>query len=611
MPAGPIAKIRQFLQKVFFWHEQRKSSEFTPSQAHDHALVLQVTESKKLPKWKQIRYAGLVLTLKEKRVVFLTVSILILGIAATVWSIMQDRMVNVPTDGGKFSEAIVGSPKSINPLYAPANDPDADLSALIYSGLFKRSGWNTIEPDLASEYHWSDDGKQLTIKIREHVYFHDGAELSADDVIFTLEAAKDPSWHSMYLSALRNITVERKDERTIVISLTEPDATILNALTIGILPTHLWQDVTPSNATLADASIKPVGTGPYRIRSFRQNANGSILAYTLEHNDKYYGTEPNIHQIEFRFYPDHKSAEDALRGGQIDTLAFVTAQQAAKLSGDQLKTSQIQLPQLTLAFLNMNDPILKDARVRQALELATDRSAVAEAQANLAVPIFGPYPYSEQRQNTSSTEELLSSARSLLDAAGWKIENGSDVRVKSATATSTEKQQLSFSLTVPNIPDLISVASTLQRQWSVLGIKINLDIQTPESLIGNLNQTRNAPVIVWNILLGPTQDLYPIWWSGETTGKGLNLSGLKDKDVDDGIKAVRLATSTQAIAAAQENLSKAILNRHPAVFLTRPSYGYVHSKRIKGMPEKMEIGLPSDRFSSIKDWYVKTGWRWK
>lgn len=608
---GLIAKIRQFLQGVFFWHERRESSEFTPSQAHDHALVLQVNESKNLPRWKQLRYAGLVLNIKERRVVFLTIIFLLLGITVTVWSIMQDRMVRVPSTGGKMIEAIVGSPKAINPLYAPTNDPDADLSSLIYSGLFKRNGWESIEPDLASQYQWSADGKQLTITLRNNVYFHDGVLLTADDVIFTLNAAKDSQWHSIYASSLRGATFEKQDDQTIIITLAEADATILNTLTIGILPVHIWQDITPSNAVLADASIRPVGTGPYRIRSFRQNANGAILAYTLERYHQYHGVQPFIDQLEFRFYPDHQSAEDALHGGQVDALAFVAGQQVARMTGDQLKSASIELPQLTMAFINVNDPILKDVRVRQALELAVDRSTIADAQAKLAMPIYGPFPFSETTSNTSSTEENLATARGLLDASGWKITNNSDIRVKTSSATSTDAKTLSFSITVPNIPDLISVATVLQRQWSILGVNVDLNIQTPESLLSSMDKTKQSSIIVWNVLLGPTQDLYPIWWSGETDGNGLNLSGLKDRDVDDAIKAVRVATTTQALNESRIKLSNAILTRHPAVFLTRPSYGYVHSNHIQGMTDHIKIGLPSDRFTEVSKWYVKTGWRWK
>lgn len=609
---GLIAKIRQFLQRVFFWHERRESSEFTPSQAHDHALVLQVSETKNLPRWKQIRYAGLVLNFKERRVVFLTIGILLLGISATIWSIMQDRMIRVPAVGGKMTEAIVGSPKAINPLYAPTNDPDADLSSLVYSGLFKRNGWESIEPDLAEKYQWSPDGKQLTITLRNNVFFHDGVNLTADDVLFTFNAVKDSEWHSVYASSLRGATFEKQDDRTVIITLAEADASILNTLTLGILPVHLWQDISPSNALLADASIRPVGTGPYRIRSFRQNSNGAVLAYTLERYDQYYGVKPFIDQLEFRFYPDHQSAEDALHGGQVDLLAFVSGQQVAKMTGDQLKSSSIELPQLTMAFLNVNDPILKDVRIRQALELVVDRTAIAEAQGKLATPIYGPFPFNEENKSSSSTEEHLATARGLLDSAGWKIINNADVRTKAGGTTSTpDTQSLTFKITVPNIPDLISVATALQRQWSVLGVKVELNIQTAETLISSIENTKKSSVIVWNVLLGPTQDLYPIWWSGETDGSGLNLSGLKDKDIDDTIKAVRLATTTQGILDIRTKLATAITNRHPAIFLTRPSYGYVHSNRIQGMSPHIKIGLPSDRFSDLTHWYVKTGLRWK
>ena len=151
---GLVAKIRALLKRIFFWHGRGEltSTEFTPSNAHDHALVLQVTETKKVPRFLQIRYAGLVLNTREQRLIFLAVGILIIAICGAIWAMTNDRMIRVPASGGKVVEAIVGSPKYLNPLYAPTNDPDADLCALLFSGLFRHTSGTEITPDLAEAY---------------------------------------------------------------------------------------------------------------------------------------------------------------------------------------------------------------------------------------------------------------------------------------------------------------------------------------------------------------------------------------------------------------------------------------------------------------------------
>jgi ABC-type transport system substrate-binding protein len=637
-------RLRDLLQRIFFWHESGKqSSEFTPEPAHDHALVIAVTKPQPIPRWRQLRYAGKLFSGKERRVLVIAAVAIFIGIGITAWDVMRNHILTVPASGGRITEAIIGSVKQPNPLYAPNNDPDQDIVTLVFAGLFRRVSGSTVVPDLVERYEWSADGKQLTLQLRTNVQFHDGVPLTSDDVVFTLSAAKDPAWHSPYASLLRGVTVAATDDHTVVVTLPQPDASILDTLTIGILPAHIWQDVPPQSAFLASANQKPIGAGPFRVRSFTKDANGTVLGYTFERNDHYFGIKPFLSQVEFRFFSDRTQAEEALRGGQVDSLAFVPGSGIPRLTkNERLASTTLELPQETTAFLNVNDPLLKDARIRQALALVVERGDVVNAQADNASPVIGPFPYLTLPASTSTPEERLGKARSLLTEAGWIQPQNSDIRIKAppkaATPAPTKKStsktattaststasaasstailstasstQLVLTISVPNVPDLLAVADVLMRRWSLLGAKVEIDSQETDTLARNVITNRNAQIVIWNVLLAPSQDLYPVWWSGEATGHGLNLSNLVDRNVDDGIEAVRAATTTQTLLQARVALSNTILARAAAVFLTRPGYGYVHDRRIQGMTD-LQLGRPSDRFNDVPNWYVNLGWRWK
>lgn len=649
-----LQKLRDLLQRVFFWHEsgpaareRRGSAEIAPRQEHDHALVLSVTRPTQVPRWRQLRYLGRLLPSSERRAALAAAAILAAALLLAVWSVARERLLVAPAAGGMVVEAIVGAPKYPNPLYAATNDPDADIVALVYAGLFRRVDGSTVVPDLVERFEWSADGKRLTLTLRGDARFHDGVPLTSDDVVFTLNAAKDPGWRSTYVSALRGLSFERVDDKTVVVSLERPDVTLLDTLTLGILPEHIWQDVAPATAPLADANTRPVGAGAFRVRSFRRDSKGAILAYTLERNNRYHGLKPFLKQLELRFFPDRDQAEDALRGGQIDALAFVPAPSLGRLTkNERLVSSTLELPQETIAFLNVNDQMLKDARVRQALILTVERRDVVNAQADLAAPVSGPFPFAPFVAPTSTPEERLDQARALLAQAGWvKPENG-DIRVKVAPPkpkttdkrkTKSSKKQLpppatpsngvaaapapviatatstllTLTIEVPDVPDLVAVAGVLKRRWSLLGAKVEVKVEDPAELARRATTERNAQILLWNVLLAPSQDLYPVWWSGETSGRGLNLSNLMDRNVDDAIEAARTATATAGLMRARERLSEAIQARAPAAFLTRPAYGYVHAARLRGMATRPQLGRPSDRFNDVANWYVKTGWRWK
>jgi peptide/nickel transport system substrate-binding protein len=432
--------------------------------------------------------------------------------------------------------------------------------------------------------------------------------------VFTLNAAKDPAWKSSYVNALRGITVEPINDHTIVLTLERADATLLDVLTLGILPAHIWQDVPPGSAHLAEANVRPVGAGPFWVRSFTSESHGTILAYTLERNDQYHGIKPLLQQLELRFFTDRPSAEEALRGGQVDALAFVPGPSTEELTRHgRLRASTIELPQETIAFFNVNDPLLKDVKIRQALSLAVERDEVVEAQAGLSSPVSGPFPFEEPAATSSTPEERLEEARKLLETAGWIIPADKELRVRkeSARSTTTTAAELSVTVTTPDVPDLVAVAEALKRRWSLLGIRVDLKTEPAEALARRITTDRNAQIILWNVLLSPSQDQRPVWWSGEATGRGLNLSNLTDRNVDDALDAIRAATTTATIAQTRAAFTQAVLTRAPAVFLTRPGYGYVHSVRLKGMTDQLQLGKPSDRFNDIANWHVKTAWNWK
>jgi peptide/nickel transport system substrate-binding protein len=528
--------------------------------------------------------------------------------------------VQVPAPGGRVVEAILGAPKYPHPFYAATNDPDQDLVALVYSGLFRRVDGSRVEPDLVERFEWSADGKKLTLVLRDDARFHDGQPVTADDALFTMNAAKDAAWKSPYVNMLRGITPERVDDRTLTLTLERANASLLDTLTFGILPAHVWQDIPPSSAHLADANVRPIGAGPFRVRSFIRDARGAIAAYTLERNDRYYGTKPLLDQLELRFFPDRASAEEALRGGQVDALAFVPGGSIDALTEHgRLRRSTIELPQETIAFFNVQDTVLKDIRIRQALSLAVERADILAAEAGIASAVYGPFPFDQAEAPTSTPEARLDQARGLLDAAGWvkpsddpeglRIKKGSATSTKAGTATSTS--QLTVTVTVPDEPELVAVAGALARHWSLLGIRVEVRPEPAEELARRLMSARNAQIVLWNVLLSPSQDPFPVWWSGEATGRGLNISNLSDRTVDDAIEALHAATTTEGIVNARAAFTKAVLARAPAVFLTRPGYGYVHDVRLRGMSERLQLGKPSDRWNDAIHWYVKTSWRWK
>jgi peptide/nickel transport system substrate-binding protein len=187
-------------------------------------------------------------------------------------------------------------------------------------------------------------------------------------------------------------------------------------LTVGILPAHVWEDIPDTSARLADANLKPIGSGPYQASSFTRDGRGNILSFQLTRYPAYYGLKPLIDSIRLKFYPDRQTALSALNNGQVDAVAFVPWGETGKGRQDNLQAVSLDLPQETVAFFNTKDKLLKDEKLRHALSLAIDPIELASVASDHAKAVTSPFPFLD---DASSTKPDLDQARKELDALGW------------------------------------------------------------------------------------------------------------------------------------------------------------------------------------------------
>lgn len=608
MPNAWLERARRWWRKVFFWHADTTGShEVIPHVHHDHDLVVAVTEPKRVPTFRQIRFFPRLLSAQEQRTLFVSLVVAFLALSLGTFLVLRTSLRRVPANGGTITEALIGSTKLINPLFAPLNDVDRDLATLIYSGLFRLDEHLQPQPDLAASYQWSEDGNTLDVDIRQDVTFHDGEPLTAHDVAFTFEAVRSSAWRSPLAQAFHGVRVIRIDDFKVQFQLDQAQPDFLTELTLGILPAHIWEDVPGSGTALADANIKPIGSGPYRVESFTRDAKGTIITYHLTRAPHYYGLQPFLDGWRFRFFPDRTQAEAALKANQVDAFSFVPWREAERLSGEAFQRLKLELPQETVAFFNLRQPLFKEEKFRRALALAIDREEIVSQVGNGFEAVNGPFPFLDA---PTSSAVNLDEARSLLNGLGWTVPQGESIRIKSGSATTTSSTQLHLIVDVPDQPDLLKVAETLRRRWSLLGILVEVHPQSAEPLLRDAVTNRNYDVILWNVLLPARQDLSPFWASGSATENGLNLSNLSDRNVDLALEKARSATSTDTQISARRVLAETITKNTPAIFLLRPTYAYLVSKHVLGTGD-IRVGRPNDRFLWAMHWYVKTSWSWK
>ena len=606
-----LERMRALWRRIFFWQGPTSpSAEFKPSHTEAHALVLAVAKPSKVPRWKQLRFVGRVLNENERRIFWIALIVCLVGISVGSGDLVRTRLVEAPAEGGSVTEALVGAPKYINPLYASVtdNDVDRDLATLLFAGLFRISDSFEAVPDLVERYRWTDDGLTLEVVLREGLRFHDGEPLTANDVVFTYQSLKDPAWRSplqrFFVGLKQTILV---DELTVQFQLDAPDPSFLLSLNVGILPAHIWTDIPAANAQLADANIRPIGSGPYRVASFTRDGKGTFIGYSLTRFDGYHGLKPYVRDWRIKFYPDRTSAAAAFSSNQVDVLGFVPWGEAEAILGDQHQTISVELPQKTIAYFNVKDALLKDEGMRRALTLAVDPSELPELLGNHATLATSPFPF---LSTSTGTQPDLEGSRALLEKLGWKLAEGASVRTRASTTSTTSTIPLVLRIDVPNQPDLVAVAEFLRRRWSLVGVQVDLQSHDAGTFAREALPKRAYQILVWNVLFPPSQDLSPLWASAQTGEHGKNFSVISDRQIDQALENVLAATSTEALARTRDRLTDAIVARHPALFLVQPSYAFLVSKQIQGV-EPMRIALPAERYQAMMKWYVETRYVWQ
>lgn len=547
------------------------------------------------------------LPLRERLLAFGLLALTGIGVVTWLIVIYFSSTVSVPKAGGKYVEGIVGQPAYINPLLSQTSEADADLSALVYAGLFAHDAKSNPIPRLAESFSVSEDGKVYTVKLRSGILFQDGTPLSAEDVLFTVHAIQDPAYRSPLRQNWQGVDISSEDDHTIIFSLKKSYFGFIENLTVGILPKHIWQSIPPEKFALAENNLMPIGAGPYQFSDLKKDAEGNILWYELKMNPTYILGRPYIDTLTFRFYPDEESLLNAYKQGEVLGIASVRSDKIAEL---QEKKSaylhEIQLPRAYSVFFNTSKNVaIAFDEVRAALSLATDRQLIVHEalsdRGSVAVTPFLPFMRGFD-PDISVPSFDIDRANALLDENGWK--RGEDgIRSKKET-------RLEFELLVPEWPELEKTAAELQSLWGKIGADVHIMTQDIATLQQNRIRPREYDALLFGQASLVDSDPYSFWHSKEREDPGLNLSSLNEQSVDTILIQARETMDPEERSVQYADFQKIFLEQNPAIFLYSPTYLYVTTDRLQGITVQT-IDIPSDRFALVNEWYLKTKRVWK
>ncbi len=631
----------------------------------DDMKLLRRVHGKTVPHIKQIVHIRRVLT-KQERVLFrLSTLCFILGVVWGGWVYAGKYRITVPAPGGRYTEAVVGAPQLINPVFASINDVDKDIVRLVFSGLLRYDESERLVPDLAARYEVSEDKKTYTFSLKKDVHWQDGEPFTARDVLFTIETIQNPAVGSPLLVSFQGVTVTSPDEYTVVFTLKEPFAPFLSTLTVGMIPEHAWFDIAPERMRLAQLNLQPIGTGPFEFKKLLKDDVGNIYQYELRRSNRYYGTLAYLEELVFKFYHEYEGqtgAIQALREQQVDGINFVPYHVRGQVERKHISLHTLQLPQYTALFFNTDSPVVQKAEVRIALAESLDKERILrESLKNEGQVINSPIlqgfpgyisdatstPYAVDAANKVldgiwgriSAEEHRASRKEDLLKEWYEVNVSSTLAVPSSTdavvATTTPPEAdidtqldsevseaqtfyrkakeggvVTLSLVTADTTEYRQIAQSIAGYWQEVGIKTQVTFVSPKDFSRDVLKGRKYDVLLYGVIIGSDPDQYPFWHSTQIDFPGLNLSRYVNRTVDTMLQKARETTNPEEEAKLYRQFQDAIAKDRPAIFLYTPTYTYATTDKIKGI-DITRIFHPSDRFADVTTWYMKTDTDWR
>ena len=361
-----------------------------------------------------------------------------------------------PMDPEVITLAVATSPNNLDPRVG-VDEVSQKISQLIFNTLLANDDRLRVGPGLATHWETPND-RTYIVYLRRGVLFHDGHELSANDVVYTFDSFLDPNFVSPRKGAYAPLeSVRALDQYTVEFKLKQP---------FGSFPIQLVMPIVPAGAgpTLRD---KPIGTGPYQFVS--QAADDKVV---LKSFPNYFEGSPRNHGVVLKVVPDEVMRGLELRKGSVDLVINDLGPDIVYQFEQERRWQLVKSPGTDYMYMgiNLRDPVLKDVRVRHALGYAIDRDAITKyLRRGLAVPAVGvlaPALWAFEPHVLTFTHDSARAKR-LLDEAGYRDPDGDG-----------PQPRLRLSLKASNSEQYRLQATVIQQQLKEVGI--DLDVRSYE-----------------------------------------------------------------------------------------------------------------------------------
>ncbi len=460
--------------------------------------------------------------------------------------------------------AIASDEGTLTPFTNQTGYPGNNLVKLIFDTLAVVQGDEVV--GLLAEEIQTEDNQTYTLPLREGLTWHDGEELTADDVVFSVEFYRDNAEgdSAVDVSMIKNVSA---DGSTVTMVLDQPDPEFPRMILsdMAILPEHLWADVEKVSEAGIDLAV---GSGPYVLEKY-DNARG----YTLTANPDYALGEVKVETIKVAIIPEESTQFAALRTGEIDMSTRIVPPQQLEQLQSQPNIGIVEGTEYasTLLLFNNGRPPFDNPAVRRAIAQAIDTQDLVDTALLGSGTVGNPgfiHPASPMAAGDTDSPYDVDAANAALDELGAKP--GADgVRV-------LDGKPMSYELLVQSTStDRLRSAELIREMLGEVGIEVKVTSMDSDSLDAkvwpdyDVAQGRNYDMSMWGwsapVMLSSGL-IAQLLYSDPAKGP-LNVVGFSDAGTDAALDALTSEETIDGRIAAAADLQTSIAEQAPWVTL--------------------------------------------
>jgi peptide/nickel transport system substrate-binding protein len=480
-------------------------------------------------------------------------------------------------DANTLQFIIESSPNNLD-LRQGTDAQSERIGGLIYDALVRKDEHFSLQPWLATSWERLD-ALTWVFHLRDGVHFHDGRPLGAEDVAWSMRSMMDGSLITAKGGALASIDhIEVRDPLTVVVRMKRADNALLFNLSDGLF------GVVERGAG-ADEGLHPMGSGPFRFISQVQDKE-----VIVERNATYWAGAPKIERTHFVVSPDTITSALELKKGSGDVASNVLTPDMAHALRDRpnLRIESGPGSAVIYANFNVNDPALRDKRVRQAIACAIDRQPLIQAlwrgdafPANTLLP-RGHWAAASEKELPQYPHDVARAVR-LLDEAGFKPD-AHGIRLRFTLKTSTDETTR-------------LLAQSLQQQLRAAGIELTIRSAEFGTFYSDITKGAFQMYILRWIGSNEDPDIFRYAYATQSfPPKGGNRGRYSNARVDALLQAASAETNQNVRRKEYVEVQQILADELPGIPLWYPNNEVVHSTRLSGV--KLD---PGGSFGFLRD----------